>query len=165
MAAYRLAEVSDTWVAPPSRRPFDTHAELYTPVPAPSERGRNRQIGGVTPIFRTEVGGSREPVLTDVGLAAAAPSLSTSAAAQHTVKGVVDDLEGSHARVTLFYGGRENRFLLDAHDLEAAGVAYPGALFQIVIENNFAYRIVHSAEEEEAARKKAPRPDLSFLDE
>ncbi|MGH9403328.1 MAG: hypothetical protein ACRD2P_14610 [Terriglobia bacterium] len=84
--------------------------------------------------------------------------------AERPVKGVVSELDGSHARVTLFYGGRDNDFLLDVRDLDVAGASYPGALFEIIIGTDYSYKIVHSGEEEAVARREAPPPDLSFLD-
>ncbi|HXJ92552.1 MAG TPA: hypothetical protein VMT20_06680 [Terriglobia bacterium] len=86
-------------------------------------------------------------------------------AKRQSVKGVVDQVEGELAHVTLFYAGRPNDFLLDAADLSDAGAGYPGALFEITIRSDLGYSIVHSVEEEVAARKAAPPPDLTFLDE
>jgi hypothetical protein len=77
----------------------------------------------------------------------------------------VDHIEGNCARVALFYAGRSNDFLLNAADLSNAGAGYPGALFEIIIRSDLGYSIVHSVEEEVAARNAAPPPDLTFLDE
>lgn len=86
------------------------------------------------------------------------------ATAQLRVRGVVDDLDGELARVTLMYADRENPFVFDLNELEAAGADYAGALFEVVIGPSLEYNIVHLAAEEEAARKAAPPLDLSFLD-
>ena len=165
MAAYNLTE-SGTFARSPSSssaRLFDAGSTLPTSEPALPRPGDYRPIGGVAPGLQTETDGSRQRSVSMQDAVLAVPS--TPAAPEHSVKGVVDDIEGDHARATLSYGGRENRFLLNIDDLKVAGAAYPGALFEIIISGDFSYKIVHSVEEEEAARREAPLPDLSFLDE
>jgi hypothetical protein len=91
-------------------------------------------------------------------------NVATSAARSCAVRGVVDDIEGNQVKATLFYGGRENPFLFDLLEINAAGAGYPGAIFEILVGSALDYKIVHLEAEEEAARKAALPPDLSFLD-
>jgi hypothetical protein len=122
-----------------------------------------RQIGTYAPAARTEASTSEPPQIRSIGPAEAPPSAAV--AKYQSVKGVVDHVEGDRARVTLFYAGRSNDFVLDTNDLSNAGAGYPGALFEIVVRSDLGYSIVHSVEEEAAARRGAPPPDLAFLDE
>ena len=122
-----------------------------------------RQIGTEGPGGPTSTGTRDEPRLRLVRTAEPAPSASPTK--RQSIKGVVDDVVGDRARVSLFYAGRANRFLFDAQDFSDASAAYPGALFEIIVGSDLGYTIIHSIEEEAATRSAAPPPDLTFLDE
>ena len=82
-------------------------------------------------------------------------------------RGVVDQVGHNSSNVTLFYDGRENEFVLPTPVLEGVGIAYIGALFEIVMKKEFglnSYDIVHLHDEEMQARREAGVADLSFLD-
>lgn len=82
-------------------------------------------------------------------------------------RGVVDQVAAASSHVTLHYGGRDNEFVLPTPVLENAGIAYMGALFEIVMKKEaglHSYDIVHLADEEARIRREAPPADLSFLD-
>lgn len=74
-------------------------------------------------------------------------------------------VEENQVRATLSYAGRQNPFVFGLHEMHAAGVDYPGALFEIRVAPTLDYEIIHLTEQEEAARRAAPSPDLSFLDD
>lgn len=82
--------------------------------------------------------------------------------------GVVDRIDPASSNVTLFYGGRENAFLLPTELLKGAGADHVGALFEIVMktEDGFhSYEVIHKADEERNVRAAAPAPNLAFLDD
>lgn len=87
--------------------------------------------------------------------------------AGRSFRGVVDQIETDSSNVTLHYDGRDNEFVLPTLLLEAAGIAYIGALFEIVMKKEaglHSYDIVHLRDEEIRMRQAAPPADLSFLD-
>jgi hypothetical protein len=84
------------------------------------------------------------------------------------IKGVLDHVGETTSEVTLFYDGRENRFLFPTGVLGSSGVSYAGALFEIVMRNEqgfLGYDIVHKTEDEKSRREEMGPADLSFLDE
>lgn len=113
-------------------------------------------------ITSTEAGVTDKPAV----LPSNPPAPTSSTAIQScAIRGVVDTLEEKRVRATLSYGGRENPYVFDLPEMEAAGADYPGALFEIRVGPTLDYEIVHLMAEEEAARAAAPLPDLSFLDD
>jgi hypothetical protein len=87
---------------------------------------------------------------------------------QQRFRGVVDQVESTSSRVTLFYDGRENKFLFPTLFLETYGISYAGALFEIILKRQDAfqtYEFVHLKQEEERARRESNPLDLSFLDD
>jgi hypothetical protein len=84
------------------------------------------------------------------------------------VRGVVDRVEGTLSHVTLLYDDRENQFSFPTSELQAAGAAYVGALFDLTVgreRDYISHTLVHAEEEENEARQKLGSIDLSFLDE
>jgi len=163
MAADISTIASGTWPeGPSSARAFATGNEVVRLTDLPSEGSAARPVATQRPVTSTEIGGSSRGHAFRLEAAVASRAASTTPVP--SVRGVVDEIEGGHARVNLSYSGRDNPFLFDLHELEAAGAAYPGALFEVVVGPAFQYKIVHLEEEEEAARRAALPPDLSFLD-
>ncbi len=84
------------------------------------------------------------------------------------VKGVVERVDQTLSQVTLFYADRENSFLFPTTELESAGAAYVGALFEVIVAKDgkyTGYTLAHLKDEEGEARRELSSADLSFLDE
>jgi hypothetical protein len=164
MAAYSPGASGDTWqrVSPSPVSPYVSEAGSFIATPLPPLPAVNLLTDFESQLASTEIPASTKQQALSVEHPAT--GVATSAARSFSVRGVVDNIEGNQVSATLFYGGRENPFLFDLLEINAAGAGYPGAIFEILVGSALDYKIVHLGAEEEAAREAAPPPDLSFLD-